>query len=100
MLGQGLGEVLAKYGAIHGKGSPGGYLVAIGGVDDQRSQLAQFRLQKTGGAIATHGPKGIATDQLPQIAGVVGGALALGTHFVKSHIEPRLGDLPSCFGAR
>jgi hypothetical protein len=73
--------------------------MAIGGLDDDRSQAAQLFVQQSGGAIARHGSKGIATDQFGQICGMVGGTAAIGTHFVEGDRDTRTGNLPSGFGS-
>jgi hypothetical protein len=88
-----------KRPAIDGKGSARRHSVRFGYVNNQRFELAHFRLEQSRGSRQGIGTEGITADDLGKIRGRVGFGPAPRPHFEKLHSHTSPGQLPSCLGA-
>ena len=91
------GDLLGKGSPVHGQGATGRHGMALGDLQQQAVQSAEFRLQDPTGTILQLGSQRIGANQFGKFRGRVRRCGPLRSHLEQTHGQARLSDLPGCF---
>ena len=68
-------------------------------LQDEGTELIQFRFEESMSVLRRAALEGVATDKFGTVAGLVGGSRALWSHFIKIYPPTELSQLPGGFGS-